>query len=175
MCSDIIDTLASSNCYTTSVKNTLEERLFSIGMKWRIAYGFLRILFGLVLLKIVGSPLVEVIRVLMNHELVEDPSDVLYNLIISTLTSHPVYITYFIASYFIFWGVIDVVLSYNLMKHRMWAFPASFILIGMFIVYEVVRFTHTHSFVLLLAIFVDIVIAWLIQREFKKLKMQPGS
>ena len=158
-------------CYTLFVNKILEERLFTIGMRWRIGYGCLRILFGLALLKLVNTPLLEVITNLMRHELVEDPKDVLYTFISSILTNHPLYVTYFLALYFIFWGVIDVVLSYNLIKHRLWAFPASFILIGLFVMYEATRFSYTYSFILLGVIFIDIIILWLIWREYRKLKI----
>lgn len=140
-------------------------------MKWRIGYGFFRILFGLALLKVVGTPLIEVVSTLMKHELVEDPSDILYSFITNVLTTHPLYITYFLALYFIFWGVLDVVLSYNLIKHRLWAFPASFVLISLFLMYEAIRFSYTHSFILLGVILLDAIILWLIWREYKKLKL----
>lgn len=153
------------------MKKALEERLFTIGMNWRIGYGFFRILFGLALLKVVGIPLIEVVATLMQHELVEDPSDILYTFITTILTNHPLYITYFLALYFIFWGVVDIVLSYNLIKHRLWAFPASFLLISLFVVYEMIRFTYTHSFILLGVILLDTIILWLIRREYKKLTL----
>ncbi len=153
------------------MRNELEEKLFNIGMMVRIGYGFLRVLFGLALLNVVGTPLSEVTTILMRHELVEDPSDILYTFITNILTNHPLYVTYFLALYFIFWGVIDVVLSYNLIKHRLWAFPASFILIGLFVTYEAIRFSYTHSFILLGVIFLDIIILWLIWREYRKLKI----
>ena len=153
------------------MKSELEEKLFNFGMKWRIGYGFFRILFGLALLKVVGTPLIELFSALMKHELVEDPSDILYSFITNILTSHPLYITYFLALYFIFWGIIDVVLSYNLIKHRLWAFPASFILISLFVIYEAIRFSYTHSFILLGVILLDTIILWLIWREYKKLKL----
>lgn len=140
-------------------------------MKWRIGYGFFRILFGLALLKVVGIPLIEVLSTSMRHELLEDPSDILYSFISNILTSHPLYITYFLALYFIFWGVLDVLLSYSLLKHRLWAFPASFLLISLFVIYEGVRFTYTHSFILLGVILLDTFILWLIWKESKKLKL----
>lgn len=153
------------------MREELKEKLFNIGMKWRIGYGFIRILFGLTLLKVVGTPLIEVTKTLMKHELVEDPRDILYTFITNTLINHPLYVTHFLALYFIFWGVIDVVLSYNLIKHRLWAFPASFLLIILFVIYEGVRFTYTHSFFLIGIILLDIIILWLIWKEYKKLKL----
>jgi uncharacterized membrane protein len=151
----------------------LENKLFTFGMWWRIAYGFLRIIFGLALLRVVGLPLVSVITSLMGHELVEDPSDILYAFASHALGQHPVYISYFLAIYFIFWGVLDVVLSYNLLKDKIWAFSSSLILIGGFIMYELFRFSHTHSFILLYIICLDVAIFWLIKREYKKLQLHP--
>jgi uncharacterized membrane protein len=45
----------------------------------------------------------------------------------------------------------------------------SYLLITAFIVYELFRFTHTHSLVLLGVIIIDILVIWLIRREHKKL------
>lgn len=140
-------------------------------MWWRIGYGILRVVFGLAILKVVGMPLVEVLNSLMSHELVEDPNDLLFSLVSHILSGHSLYVSYFISFYFIFWGVVDVVLSYNLIKHRLWAFPVSFILVGLFILYEGIRFTHTHSLVLLCVMLLDTIILCLIWREHKKLKI----
>jgi uncharacterized membrane protein len=108
----------------------------------------------------------------MSHELVQDHSDKLYTLASYWLGHHPLSITYFLASYFIFWGVVDVVLSVELLRERLWAFPASLVLIAGFVLYEIVRFTHTHSLILLWIIFVDTFIFWFIKREYKKLKLK---
>ena len=155
--------------------SNLGSRLFIIGMWWRIGYGFLRILFGLALLKVVGDPLIDVLKNLMSYELLEDPSDILYSFVTHTLTVHPLYVSYFLAFYFIFWGVVDMVLSYHLIKHRLWAFPVSFVLIGGFILYEIIRFTHTHSYILLGIIILDSFILWLIWREYQKMKSKKTS
>lgn len=148
----------------------LSERLFMVGMWWRIGYGVLRILFGLAILNVVGSTLLDVLTALMGHELTEDPQDVLYTFFSHILAGHTFYISYFLAFYFIFWGIVDVVLSYNLIKHRLWAFPASFVIMGTFVLYECVRFSFTHSLILLWVTFIDAVVVGLIWREYKKLK-----
>ncbi|MCB9812078.1 DUF2127 domain-containing protein [Candidatus Nomurabacteria bacterium] len=152
------------------MRSEWRERLFLTGMWWRIGYGVLRILFGVALLKVVGAPLLDVVTSLLNYELTEDPSDILYRVISSILTEHPFYVSYFLAGYFIFWGVIDVVLSYNLIKHKTWAFPVSMVLIVLFILYGSIRFCYTHSLVLLSVLVVDAIILWLIWKEYVSLK-----
>lgn len=149
-----------------------EEKIFVVSMWWRILYGILRIIFGITLLNVVGLPLADVLRTLMSHELVEGPHDILFAIgshLLGLLATHPLYISYFIAIYFIFWGTMDVVLSHNLLKHRLWTFPVSFAVIGLFMLYEVIRFTHTHSLILLGVLIIDAGILLLIGREYKKL------
>ncbi|MGB3921869.1 MAG: DUF2127 domain-containing protein [Minisyncoccia bacterium] len=147
----------------------LEEKIFTFGMYWRVVYGTLRVILGLAILKIVGAPVINVITSLMSHELVEDPNDLLYALA-ARVVPHELYISYFLAVYFIFWGLVDVLLSISLVKKKMWAFPVSFVLIGGFIVYELARFSYSHSLILLWIIIVDILILWLIKREYARIK-----
>lgn len=146
------------------------EQLFKIGMWWRIIYGVLRILFGLVIMKLVGQPVITIVAKLMQHELIEDPHDMLYGLVTHTLANHPLYVSYFIATYFIFWGIVDIITSYSLLQHRRWAFPVSLVLISGFLFYEILRFSHTHSLILLGVICLDSIILLLIHTEYKKLR-----
>lgn len=132
-------------------------------------YGVLRVLFGLALLQVVGTPLVDIIHSLMAHELRDDPSDLLFGMTQSIIGSEPATITYFIAFYFIFWGVTDTVLSYCLLKDKLWAFPVSLVLIGCFVLYELVRLFYTQSAMLASVIAIDLFIFWLIWREYRKL------
>lgn len=149
----------------------LESNFFIVGMWWRIGYGTLRIVLGLALLKVVGTPFIDLVTKVMNHELMENSNDLLFSFATAFLSHYPFTVTYFVAFYFIFWGIADVVLSYSLIKHKLWAFPLSFQLIGIFIAYELVRFFFTHSLVLLTIIVIDTVILWLIWEEYKKVKL----
>ena len=54
------------------------------------------------------------------------------------------------------------------------AFPVSLWLIGFFILYELYRFTHTRSAILLAVIGMDIVIFWFIKNEYARLKERGG-
>ena len=144
------------------------HRLYIFSMWWRIGYGFLRVIFGVAILHVVGIPLIEVVKTVMQHELVQDHSDRLYQVVNNALMLHPLYVTYFLSIYFIFWGVLDIVLSYNLLRGRRWAFPASLVCITGFIAYEMVRFTHTHSYILLGVVVIDLLILALIYNESKK-------
>jgi len=146
----------------------MESKLFQIGMYWRIFYGVLRILLGLTLLKLINVPLADLLYGIMGQELIEDPTDILFTVANYFLQLHPIQVTYFLSAYLIFWGIIDIFLSTSLLKHKMWAFPVSLWLIAFFVLYELYRFLHTYSLILLGVVLIDFVIFWLIQREYKR-------
>lgn len=144
-------------------------------MYWRICYGFLRTLLGLALLKLINVPLADLLYRIMGKEITEDPTDPLFAAASHFLQLHPLTVTYFLAAYLIFWGVIDIFLSMALLKDKIWAFPAGLWLMAFFIIFEFQRFFHNHSSILLSVILVDMIIFWLIQREYKKVKAGHGS
>lgn len=145
-------------------------KLFVVGMWWRILYGVLRIVIGLSVLKVVGQPYLSVLNEVMKQELIEDPSDVLYTFLSHVATMYPGHITYFVALYFIFWGVADVLLSVFLLQKKIWAFPISLAVLAGFVGYEIFRFSYTHSLTLLVVIIIDVSITWLVWREYVRVR-----
>lgn len=142
--------------------------LFEIGMWWRIFYGSIKAVLGFYLLTLTNASIPDLFRLLMRHELIEDPGDILYNIALPFLNSIDITITYFLAFYFIFWGVLDVFLSINLLREKYWAYTASLILMGLFVTYEIFRVFHNYSITLGLIILIDIGILYLIRREQKR-------
>lgn len=150
--------------------NRLEGRLFRFSMWWRIVYGIFRTILGCILLRLIDVPFVDILHHISKHELKQDPTDTLFYFLNTFLLAHPFKVTTFIAAYMIFWGVMDIVLSVCLLRHYLPAFPISIGLIGIFVTYELFRLTHTHSAILLTFIIIDTVIAWLIYREYNKVR-----
>ena len=153
----------------TSGPGPILSELFRIGMWWRIVYGSLKLLLGLTLLRLVGSPLSEVFHMLIRHELTGDKDDFLIQLAQPLVAHFQVPITHFLAFYFIFWSIIDMVLSISLLRHKLWAFPMSIVLITLFVCYEVYRVFHTHSLILTAIIIIDIGLIFIINAEYRKL------
>jgi uncharacterized membrane protein len=153
-------------------KTDTYEWLFHIGMLIRILYGFARLLLAFILLPLVGTPLVALFgRAVEKNRHLFDSQDFFLQTAVPFVEHHSAafFVTYFLVSYLVFWGVIDIVLSVSLLKHKLWAFPVSVYLIVLFIIYELFRFTHTHSLVLAYIIIFDSFLIWLIRREYMKL------
>ncbi len=143
------------------------DTLFRIGMWWRIAYGSLRVVLGCVLLRWVGMQFSDVFYQLMRHEIDDGDGRFIQNLN-AFLIHHSYTVTYFLAVHFMFWGVIDIVLSVSLLRDKLWAFSVSVYLISVFIAYELYRVAHTHSLILATVIAVDCVLVWIIRVEERR-------
>lgn len=154
----------------TAKKPDITEIIFHIGMWWRIIYGGFRIVLGATLLRFVGAPLSDIFYKLLEHELIEDPNDILIRLGDFFLIHSSLTISYFLAIYFIFWGSVDIGLSIGMLKHKLWTFPVGITLIVLFVAYEIYRFSHTHSLILAFIILVDIFLIWLIHKEYGRLR-----
>lgn len=160
--------------FVPNEKTDTYEWLFNVGMGFRILYGFFRLFIAFLLLPLVGTPIVDLLyKTVDRGRHLFDPQDFLMQTAVPFIEHHSAtfYVTYFLVSYLFFWGFIDVVLSISMLKHKLWAFPISIYLIGIFIAYEMLRITHTHSFVLAYIIGVDLVLIWLIHKEQKKLEL----
>jgi uncharacterized membrane protein len=141
---------------------------FRVSMWWRILYGFLRVILGVVFLRLVGQSLSELVYALMAHEITGEAGDAVLENIYRVFETHDFTVSYFIASYFIFWGIVDIVLSACLLNHIRRAFPVTMFLIVLFIFYSVFRYAHTHSGILLGVIVIDFFILYLVNREYQK-------
>ena len=148
-------------------KNNIYDVFFRIGMWWRIFYGSLRFFLGLALLRIVGTPFSDIFYKVMSRELIEDPNDFFIRIATPFFQNLSLSVTLFLASYFIFWGIVDIFLSINLLRERKWAFLVSVYFIGIFVLYEIYRFFHTHSIILACIIGIDLVLIWLITKEYR--------
>ena len=149
--------------------------LFSIGMIWRIVYGVFRVIIGVILLQHIDTPISDVFFTLMRHEVAQDQADFFVHTVGTFLSHQTLTITYFAVIYLVVWGVVDIVCSIALLKHQAWAFTFSTYLLAGFICYEIYRFTHTHSYMLIALVFVDLFVIYLIQRESIHYKKTHGA
>lgn len=157
------------------IEDTVLSDLFYIGMVWRIVYGSFKVLLGLALLHLHGRSLIDIFSLVMRHEIMQDPHDILVGFIRHWLAHSPAEVTYFLAAYFLFWGVVDIFLSVCILQRRLWAYPVTATLIALFIAYSCFRYTHTHSAVLLGIIVIDITVLVLIVREYRRLHTQAAG
>ena len=77
---------------------------------------------------------------------------------------------HFAAIYLLIHGAIKIALVGALLKHKLWAYPIAGVVFGVFIIYQIYRFTLTHGVGLIALSLFDLVVIWLICLEYRALK-----
>lgn len=81
---------------------------------------------------------------------------------------------HFMAAYLFINGVVKVVLVLALLRGKLWAYPLAMAVFGCLVAYLVYRFTFTHGVGLILLAAFDLLLIWLVWREYHAAK-ETGS
>src|SRR6185437_15800009 len=100
-------------------------------------------------------------------ELAQDPTDFFANFLLHTANHIAIGGQLFAALYLLSHGIIKIFLVIALLKNKLWAYPLSLGVLGLFIVYQVYRFTDTHSIGLVVLTVFDAIVIWLIWKEYQ--------
>lgn len=111
---------------------------------------------------------------LTQEELGEDPRDRLANYLLTAAQYFSVGTRQFVFAYLLSHGVIKIILVISLLKKNLWAYPVSLIVFSLFILYQLYRYTFTHSLSLIALTIFDLVVIWLIWKEYSFLREPNG-
>ena len=107
--------------------------------------GALEIVGGVLLLLISPTQLHDIVRILTQHELTEDPHDLVANYLLRTSQGLSLGAKTFSALYLFVHGVVKAGLVTALLQRRKWAYPVAIITFLLILVYELYRYSHTHT------------------------------
>ncbi|HEX2151331.1 MAG TPA: DUF2127 domain-containing protein [Stellaceae bacterium] len=77
--------------------------------------------------------------------------------------------THFVAFYLLSHGAIKLWVILGLLRERLWYYPVAFVVFTAFIIYQIHRYTLTHSMSLLVITVIDLVVLWLTWHEYRYL------
>ena len=103
-------------------------------------------------------------------ELGEDPHDLFSNYLLKTATNLSISTQHFVAFYLFSHGIVKLFVIIGLLRKKYWAYPASIAVFSGFIVYQLYRYSHTHSFWLLVFTVFDIIVIYLTIHEWRTSK-----
>ncbi len=141
------------------------HRLFRLGVLLKGLDGLFELLGGVIFLLTDPRTLGALVRFLTAHELSEDPSDLVANALRGATRHLSSDTTLFASAYLLAHGALKVVLAAGLLRERLWAYPTALWFLGIFVAYEVYRFTLTLTPGLLALAVIDLVVMLLIWRE----------
>jgi len=151
-------------------KSNLFHKSFEIGILLKGLDGLLEII-GAILLKFFNPERLNKLTVLLTqHELSEDPNDVISNLIIELSSNFSIDMQNFGIFYLFSHGIIKLILVTLLWKRKIWAYPLTVVFLALFIIYQVYRYNLSHSIFLLVLTVFDIIMIFLTFMEYKRIK-----
>jgi uncharacterized membrane protein len=77
---------------------------------------------------------------------------------------------HFYAFYLLSHGLVKFVVVIGLLRERLWAFPASFLVFGLFIAYQLYRYSFTHDVGMILLSIFDLFVIALAVHEYRLLR-----
>jgi uncharacterized membrane protein len=143
------------------------HRLFKAGVVLKGVDGALEILGGVVFLLTDPRTLGRIVLFLTAHEISEDPSDVIANILRNGVRHLSPDTTIFASAYLLGHGLVKLAVVAGLLRGRRWAYPTALWFLGAFVVYESYRLLLGHSASLLALVVLDLAVMFVIWREFR--------
>ena len=143
------------------------HQLFEIRVLLKGAHALIECLGGLVLALVSTESILRLANRITQPELLNDPHDFIATHLLTWAQDFSVGTKNFYAYYLLSHGLVKVLLVIGLLRGKMWAYPASLAALGLFIVYQLYRFTDTHGIGLIVLTIFDLVVMVLIWQEYK--------
>jgi uncharacterized membrane protein len=150
------------------------DRLFEIGIILKGIDGILEACGGLLLLAVTPATINTLAARLTQHELSEDPRDVIANHLLGFTHGLTGSAVTFAAVYLLLHGITKIALVAALLRNQMWAYPWMIGFLLIFIGYQLYRIVLSPTFSLSVLTIFDAFIVWLTWREWRKQSARPS-
>ncbi len=141
--------------------------IFNISIALKGIHAVIEIIGGVAAILITKTSYTALIFSITQGELSEDPKDFIAHYLLTSAQHFSVDSQHFLAFYLLSHGIIKIILVVGLLKEKLWAYPTSIAVFSLFIIYQLYRFTFTHSIWLLLLTILDVLIILLTWHEYK--------
>ena len=146
---------------------TLLDKTFRVSLVLKGLDGVLELVGGILLLLVSPAQMGAVVRFLTQHELSEDPHDLIATTLVHLAGTMTVSATLFGAIYLLLHGLVKVVLVWAVLKDKLWAYPWMVAFLLVFIAYQGYEIVVAFSWGMVLLTAFDIFIVWLTLHEYR--------
>jgi len=154
---------------------SLLDKTYEIGIIIKGIDGLLELIGGVLVLFLSPGVINGVTGFLTQNELQEDP----HNLIATHIARLGQHLAsghnIFAAAFLLTHGLVKVVLVVCLLLNKLWAYPWALGALGLFLVYQVYQLVTAPTFGMAFLSVLDIVIIYLVYREWQKVRTNPPS
>lgn len=158
----------------TGIKKLLDEKnvhfAFEISLLFKGALALAEIAASIFAYFVTTQFLLDLASVITRTELTEDPRDFVANHLLDAAQGLSVSSQHFTAFYLFSHGVVKFWLIIGLWQKKLGYYPAAMAVFGLFILYQLYRYSFTHSLLLLLITALDVAVIGLTWFEYQHLR-----
>jgi len=151
-------------------KKEFMHRLFRVSIFIKGIDGILEFIGSLILFFVSSSLITNFVETIFQHELTQDPTDLIANYLINTSLNISLSTQLFAAIYLFIHGVTKIGIVLSLWYNKLRSYPLAGFILFLFVVYQIFRLIKTPSLILLFLTIIDIIILLLLGFEYKRLK-----
>lgn len=146
------------------------HQIFEISVLLKGAHAAMEWVGGLALALTGNQAIRSLVTQVTQSELIEDRKDLVANHLLAWAQGFSVETQHFYAYYLLSHGAVKLALVTGLLLRKLWAYPITIAVFGLFIVYQLYRYTQTHGIGLLLLTGLDMVVVALTWHEFRLMR-----
>ncbi|NMM27823.1 MAG: DUF2127 domain-containing protein [Glaciimonas sp.] len=156
------------------IKKLFDEKnvhvVFEISLMFKGAFALAEIAASIFVYFVSRQFLLDLVHAITQTELTEDPRDFVANYLLHAAQGLSISSQHFTAFYLLSHGIIKLWLIIGLWRKKLGYYPAAIAIFGLFILYQVYRYSFTHALSLLLITALDVVVIGLTWFEYQHLR-----
>ena len=146
------------------------HQIFAVSVSLKGLHALFEVVAGIALYLVSTQKIVGSISDWSNRQIALERHDWIATHLLRFAESFSVEKHHFYAFYLLSHGLVKGVLVVGLLKEKLWAYPASFVVFGAFIAYQLYRYSFTHDFSLILLSIFDLFVIALAVHEYRLLR-----
>jgi uncharacterized membrane protein len=148
------------------VTRSILHSSFRTGITLKGVDGVLEVVGAILIWFVEPAKLSEPARVALIHELSRDPHDFIARHLLHVTERLTSANRTFAVAFLLSHGLVKIIIVAALWMDQLWAYPLGIAVFSAFGVYQVYRWTHTHSFFLVLLTIFDVLVIYLTWAEY---------
>jgi uncharacterized membrane protein len=151
------------------------RQAFQVSVLLKGVHALIECVGGIAVALVSTNTIRDLVNALTQEELLEDPKDFLATHLLTMAQQFSIGTKQFYAFYLLSHGVVKLFLVAGLLRSKLWSYPASLVVLGLFIVYQLYRFSYTRGLGLIALTLFDIVVMGLIWHEYNLVRRRLPS
>ena len=155
-----------------SINEHRVHQIFRVSVLLKGAHALIECLGGTLLALVSTTSIVNFVNTITLNELIRDPNDFLATHLLALARDFSVQTQHFYAFYLLSHGLVKLLLVVGLLREKLWSYPASLIVLALFVVYQIYRFSYTRGFGLIVLTIFDLIVMGLIWHEYNLMRRE---